>query len=130
MILLDTSVLVEMFRTRDKSATLFYQLSKESNDFSISILTHYEIFRGSNTFQDVFWTSFLKNIEVIPFDVAASNEAISIYKQLKAQNSMVDFADLLIGATAIAHSLSLATLNVKHFRKIPDLRIVNDRFFR
>jgi predicted nucleic acid-binding protein len=38
---------------------------------------------------------------------------------------MVDFADLLIAATAKAHSLSLATLNLKHFEKIPDLRIVN-----
>lgn len=33
MILLDTSVLVEMFRMKDKSATYFYQLSKEHDNF-------------------------------------------------------------------------------------------------
>ena len=124
MILLDTSVLIEMFRVKDKTATFFYRLSKGNNDFAISILTHYEIFRGSNSVQDTFWTFFLKNIKVIPFDLISSNEAIEIYKLLKAQNQMIDLADLLIAATAIAHNLDLATLNLKHFNKISNLRIL------
>ena len=90
--------------------------------------TFYEIFRGSNSFQDVFWTNFLKNVEIIPFDVISSDEASRIYKMLKAQNRMIDFADLLIAATAIAHKLSLATLNFKHFGKIQDLHIINAYF--
>ena len=61
MILLDTSILIEMFRKKDKTDTFLYQISKENNDFAISILTHYEIFRGSNSIQDIFWTNFLKN---------------------------------------------------------------------
>jgi len=124
MILLDTSVLIEMFRVKDKTATFFYHLSNDNNDFAISILTHYEIFRGSNNVQDNFWTNFFKNIKVIPFDINSSNAAIGIYKFLKAQNQTVDFADLLIAATAIAHNLYLATLNLKHFSKIPNLQIL------
>jgi predicted nucleic acid-binding protein len=124
MILLDTSVLIEMFRMKDKTATFFYRLSNDNNDFAISILTHYEIFRGSNSVQDNFWTNFLKNIKVIPFDLISSNEATGIYKLLKKQNQMIDLADLLIAATAIAHNLDLATLNLKHFSKIPNLRIL------
>ena len=34
---------------------------------------------------------------------------------------MVDLADLLIASTAIAHNFKLATLNIKHFEKIPNL---------
>jgi len=123
MILLDTSVLIEMFRMKSKSSTFFYQLSNDHNDFSISIITHYEIFRGSNEFQDIFWINFLKHIKIIPFDVKVSNEATKIYKQLKSENKMVDLADLLIAATALTHNLPLATLNFKHFSKIPNLRI-------
>jgi len=125
MILLDTSVLIEMFRVKDKTTTFFYRLSNDNNDFAISILTHYEIFRGSNSVQDTFWTKILKNIKLIPFDLISSNEAIEIYKLLKTQNQMIDFADLLIAATAIAHNLDLATLNLKHFTKIPNLRILD-----
>jgi predicted nucleic acid-binding protein len=124
MILLDTSVLIEMFRMKDKTATFFYRLSNDNNAFAISILTHYEIFRGSNSVQDNFWANFLKNIKVIPFDLISSNEAIGIYKLLKTQNQMIDLADLLIAATAIAHNLDLATLNLKHFSKISNLRIL------
>ena len=124
MILLDSSVLIEMFRKKDKSATFFYQLSKRNSDFSISIITHFEIFRGSDTCQDVFWENLMKNINVIPFDIVSSNEATRIYKLLKVQNQMIDFADLLIAATAIAHNLDFATLNIKHFKKIPNLHIL------
>ena len=124
MILLDTSVLIEMFRERDKTATYFYRLANDHNDFAISILTHYEIFRGSNSVQDTFWADFLRNISVIPFDISSSNEAIRIYKHLKTQNKLIDLADLLIGATAIAYNLELATLNLKDFSKIPNLNIL------
>ena len=124
MILLDTSVLIEMFRVKDKTTTFFYRLSIDNNDFAISILTHYEIYRGSNHVQNTFWTFFLKNIKVLPFDLTVSNEAIGIYKLLKTQNQMIDLADLLIAATAIAHNLDLATLNLKHFSKIPNLHLM------
>jgi len=124
MILLDTSILIEMFRAKDKTTSFFYKLSENNDDFAISILTHYEIFRGSSGFQDVFWTNFLRTVDIIPFNVMSSNEAIRIYKLLKSQNNMIDFADLLIAATAIAHDLSLATLNFKHFARIPDLHIL------
>ena len=95
MILLDTSVLIDMFRAKNKTHTFFYQLSKSHNDFSISTITHFEIFRGSDGVQDIFWTNFFQNISVIPFDIVSSNEATRIYKLLKAQNKMVDLADLL-----------------------------------
>ena len=124
MILLDTSILIEMFRVKDKTATFFYRLSNDHDDFAVSILTHYEIYRGSNDGQNTFWTNFLKNIKVLPFDISVSNEAIGIYKHLKMQNQMVDLVDLLIAATAIVHNLDLATLNLKHFNKIPNLRLL------
>ena len=72
MILLDSSVLIELFRTADKEKTLFYQLTSIENDFAISIITHYEIFAGSNEKQDNFWTEFLDTIEILDLDVKAS----------------------------------------------------------
>ena len=123
MILLDTSVLIEMFCMKNKSVTFFYQLSKSHKDFCISVITHFEIFRGSDDFQDFFWTKFFENVKIIPFDLISSNAAIILYKQLKAQKKTIDLADLLIAATALAHNLPLATLNIKDFKKIPNLHI-------
>jgi len=36
---------------------------------------------------------------------------------------MIDLADILIGATAVTHNIPIATLNVKHFERIKDLKI-------
>jgi len=59
MILLDTSVLVEHFRKKDKTSTQFYQLSEQSDDFAISTITHYEILSGSNDYKMLFGRRFL-----------------------------------------------------------------------
>ena len=37
---------------------------------------------------------------------------------------MIDLADLLIGATAITHGLTLATLNKKHFERIKKIELI------
>jgi tRNA(fMet)-specific endonuclease VapC len=125
MILLDSSVLIELFRTVDKEKTLFYQLTSIDNDFAISIITHYEIFTGSNDKQDSFWTEFLDTIEILDLDVKASEEAVKIYKQLKKTGKMIDLADILIAATSLSNDISIATLNLKHFGRIKGLDIVN-----
>ena len=125
MILLDSSVLIELFRTSDKEKTLFYQLASIDNDFAISIITHYEIFTGSSDKQDSFWTEFLDTIEILDLDVKTSEEAVKIYKQLKKTNKMIDLADILIAATSISNDIPVATLNLKHFGRIKGLEIVN-----
>jgi len=84
MILLDTSVLIEMFRVKDKMTTFFYRLSINNNDFAISILTHYEIYRGSNNVQNTFWTNFLKNIKVLPFFIFLIKKSPS-HKQIDSK---------------------------------------------
>jgi len=41
-----------------------------------------------------------------------------------ARGIRIGFEDLVIGATAMHLDFDVATLNVKHFEKIPGLRIV------
>jgi tRNA(fMet)-specific endonuclease VapC len=124
MILLDSSVLIELFRTPDKEKTLFYKLASIESDFAISIITHYEIFTGSNDKQDPFWAEFLDAIEILNFDIKSSEEAVKIYKQLKKTGKMIDLADILIAATSISNDIPIATLNLKHFERINGLEIL------
>lgn len=37
---------------------------------------------------------------------------------------MIDFADILIGATALTHNIPIATLNTKHFQRIKKLEVI------
>jgi predicted nucleic acid-binding protein len=65
MILLDTSVLIELFRTKDKAKTLFFQLSEKEEEFAVSSITHYEIYIGAHIEQVDFWKRFFYHINLI-----------------------------------------------------------------
>jgi len=124
MILLDSSILIEMFRKKDKEKTLFYTLSQTSDDLCISLITHYEIGIGNRKTHADYWELLSENLRVIPFDKACSNSAVTIYMDLLKANKMIDLADILIGATAVAYNIPIATLNVKHFDRIEGLKII------
>ncbi len=123
MILLDSSILIELFRKQDKTKTVFYKLSQANDDLCISSITHYEIGIGNRKLHTEYWESLSENLRVIPFDKACSNSAVAIYLELLKTNKMIDLADILIGATAVTHSMPIATLNIKHFDRIKGLEI-------
>jgi tRNA(fMet)-specific endonuclease VapC len=125
MILLDSSILIELFRKNDKSKTSFYSLSKIYSDLSISAITYYEIGIGNRKRHNDFWQELSLKLSVIPFDKACAVTAIDIYIDLLGKNKMIDLADILIGATALTHNIRIATLNIKHFERINKLEILN-----
>jgi len=123
-ILLDTSILIEFFRKRDKSKSVLFQLA-DKHHFSISAITAFEVKIGIQTqTQKDDYTILTKNIEILPVDHACIEEAVTLYKALKQRNALIELADLLIGATAISNSLPLATLNLKHFERISNLTLI------
>lgn len=124
MILLDSSVLIELFRKTNKQNTKFYRLSQKEKTFAISVITHYEIGVGNKNSTDEFWNHFFNNITVIPFDKECSEMAIEIYLDLRKRNKLIDLADLLIGATALAHGYQFSTLNEKHFKRIKGIDLI------
>lgn len=124
MILLDSSVLIDLFRKKDKKKSVFYALLDSEDDFAISSITHYEIGIGNKRSNSGYWNDLYNSLTVIPFDENCSETAIDIYLDLKRRNKMIDLADLLIGATALTHGLALATINRKHFERIEMIEII------
>ena len=124
MILLDSSILIELFRKKEKDKTLFYSLAKSNKTLCISSITYYEIGIGNRKLHLDYWEKLSKNLKIIPFDKECSDNAISIYLDLLKKNKMIDLADILIAATAITHNIPIATLNEKHFNRIKALEII------
>jgi tRNA(fMet)-specific endonuclease VapC len=124
MILLDSSILIELFRKQKKETTAFYKLAQTESDFCISAVSHYEIGLGNKKSYSQFWDELLSNLPVIPFDKACSATAIEIFLNLKKKNKIIDIADIWIAATAKTHNFKIATLNQKHFSRIPGLEII------
>lgn len=125
IILLDTNVLIDYFRKQNKQKTVFYSLIKDHSKFCISVITHFEILRGINNQQEQFWWELLKEIEVISYFPAMNYTALQIQKQLKSKRKSISLQDLIIASTAVHFQFTLATLNVKHFESIDELKIHN-----
>ncbi len=124
MILLDTSVLIELFRKKNKEQTLFYKVSQQDKELAISTITNYEIGIGNKQSHATYWAHLSQQLTILPFDRLCSENAINIYSDLSQKNKLLDLADLLIGATAITHQIPIATLNVKHFERISGLEVI------
>jgi tRNA(fMet)-specific endonuclease VapC len=125
MILLDSLVLIELFRKKNKQETLFYSISKSTENLCISAISYYEIGIGNRKTHLDFWHSLTQELTILPFDQACADVAVSIYLELLRKNKMIDIADLLIGATAVAHALPIASLNIKHFERINGLEVIS-----
>jgi predicted nucleic acid-binding protein len=124
VILADTSILIDYFRKTDKANSRLIALFDEGYDFSISAITHYEIYSGATSVQLPFWTSLLARTNVLAFDQNVAQVAVDINNMLKRRRKQIGMADLFIAATAISNNLSLTTLNTKHFNRIDGLSVI------
>ena len=124
LICLDTSILIDYYRKKDKSKSMLFKLTKRYALFAVSAITEYELFIGNTDAQNSFWEFFFSQITVLPFDTKAAKNAVEIYKQLKIENKLIDIPDILIAGTVISNNYPFATLNRKHFDRINGLRIV------
>lgn len=62
---------------------------------------------------------------ILPFDEAAAEVYGTLRAQLERQGKRLDEPDLRIASIALAHDLTLVTGNVRHFGRVPDLRVEN-----
>ncbi|WP_299289401.1 type II toxin-antitoxin system VapC family toxin [uncultured Mucilaginibacter sp.] len=121
---IDSNILIEHLRTKDKLSTKFYKLLQGNEKLFISAVSVYEIYCGAATKdKEKNIKLLIKDITILPFDFEASLKAAEIFRQLKAKNQLIEFRDIFIAATCIIENLPISTLNRKHFERIEGLKI-------
>jgi tRNA(fMet)-specific endonuclease VapC len=125
IVLLDTSILIDFYRKKDKSKSSLYKLSQTNLSFAVSVITQYEIYTGAPSSQIEFWDNFFLNLTILPFDTDATKVAVILNADLKKASKLIDIPDLFIAATAISNNLPCATLNRKHFERIEKLELID-----
>jgi predicted nucleic acid-binding protein len=124
IVVIDTSILIDLFRKTDKDNALLVSLVKQGYGYYILAVTEYEIYRGALLGQVTYWNNLLQRVQVLPFDKATARVAVDINFELKRKRKQIAIPDLFIAATAISHNLPLATLNRKHFDRIDRLMMI------
>lgn len=125
LICVDTSVLIDYYRKKNKSKTKLVELSKKY-DFAISVITQFEILTGSNLNQARFWETLFSNIKLLPMHGRDAEIASEIVKTLTKRNKIIGLKDIFIASSAIANDLQLSTLNLKDFKRVDNLKLLEE----
>jgi len=123
-ILVDTSIIIEFLRKKKKQNTYLWKVKELDLNCFISTITVFELYAGAITKrhkQDL--EKLLRWIEIIPFTKEIAKRSAEIYKELKADNQLIEFRDIFIGATALEKNLLIITLNEAHFKRIKGIKI-------
>jgi tRNA(fMet)-specific endonuclease VapC len=123
-VLIDTSIVIDYLRSADKPGTKFISHFKAS-ELHISVITVFELLNGAtNDAKITDIRKILNSLSILDFDFRCAEKASEIYRKLRIQNKMIEFRDILIGATAIVNNLPVSTFNKKHFDRLDDLKII------
>jgi predicted nucleic acid-binding protein len=117
-ILLDTNLLVDYFRGREKAVDL---VRSEASRIILSAIVVAELYAGvKGEREEMILGNFIQLFEVVPV-----SEEIAVlggkYRKTFGKSHGVGLADALIAASAELGNAELKTLNVKHFPMIRGL---------
>ena len=127
--LIDTDILSYYFKGDKTIVENFEKYLKVYDVIEISAITYYEIISG------LLYKNALKQLEIFE-DFVVENPIIllteesckisgEIYSNLRLKGEIIDDVDILIAGIAIENEMTLVTNNVKHFQRIPGLKIEN-----
>lgn len=126
--LIDTDIIIFALR-KDKSVLIKFEENKNI-PISISMITYAELIfgakRSQNEQQNMIKVRHIREL----YPIEDLNEGVmEVFADIKAKmfnnRIRIEDMDLLIAATAIYNDLTLVTNNVKHFEKIPYLKLEN-----
>jgi predicted nucleic acid-binding protein len=127
--LFDTDAISEVLKPRPPAAYVRWLAAIPRDEQYTSAVVVGELFKGA--FRSSTPARHLENVEmrvlpavtVLPYDTAAARVYGQVRAQLESEGRPLADADLQIAATALLHDLELVTGNVRHFKRVPGLRI-------
>jgi predicted nucleic acid-binding protein len=132
-LILDTGILIASERRGEAVEEILRHIRSSFGEIDIALsavsvveLTH-GIYRAKTDAQrqkrSAFAEAAFHDILVHPVSLEIAQLAGKIEGQQAALGIMIAFQDLVIGATALHLGFSVATLNTRHFKLIPELKI-------
>jgi len=128
--LVDSDWLIDAFRGVPAAVDLLAQLRDDG--LAVSIVSYGELFEGAVGAPDpaaelARFRRFLARLALLSLDDAVMERFAYIRAELRRRGQLIPDLDLLIAATALHHDLTLLTRNVRHFNRIPELRLYQPR---
>jgi len=133
-LILDSSIVIAAERRGETVAQLLRQVASVAGDQQVALsaiglteLVH-AIWRAHvpsiRQRRQLFIQDLLADVEVVSYTKNTALLAGKIDGEQSSLGVVIPSVDLLIGATALEHGYSIATVNLRHFRLIPGLNVL------
>lgn len=127
---LDTCTVIEFLRSNEAVKKKLGAAVIAGDTLLICSVVYHEILRGFDrlnppTRRRIKFDQLYSDTKHAAFDDRAAVIAANIYRYLSKRGQKIEDADIFIAATTLANDAVLITDNVKHFSRVPDLKVVN-----
>ena len=128
MVVLDTDILVSFIRGNEEAINKINNYYNSESSVMTTSMTVFELFRGAfashNPEKKVGDVELLiEDLDILNFDTRSSKIVGKIYNELKRNGKIIDILDMFIASISISNNETLVTRNIKHFSRIPKLKI-------
>lgn len=114
-LLLDTSVLIDVLRSRNQRRELLAGLARNGHTFATSALNVAEVYAGMRPDEKTLTDSFLETLECHELAKSAAQLAGAFKNKWARKGCTLTLADAIVAAVALEHDCVLMTDNRKDF---------------
>lgn len=123
MIIADTDVLIDFLKGAKPYADRV-ELELKTGAFATTAITVFELLSGARTDrQRKAIDALLAAMTILPFGPQEAETAAKLRGQLEAEGQTIGMADFMIASICLERSSILLTRNLKHFSRVPGLKI-------
>ena len=108
--------------------------ARAEEQFEIAAITVAELWHGverataaHKTARENYLRPLLEILPIIPYPEQTAYHHASIWAQLELSGKMIGPYDLIVAATALERSSTLATFNKRHFANVGGLRVIEPK---
>jgi predicted nucleic acid-binding protein len=122
IILLDTTVLLDVLRSRQNRRSTLAQLIRGGHTLATAAINIGEVYAGMRLGEEAKTEAFLSRLECYPTTATIARRAGSLKSAWARKGLTLSLADMIVAATALEHGLTLMTDNRKDF-PLPELEL-------
>lgn len=115
ILLLDTTVLIDTLRSRKDRRALLTDLLLQGHKLGTAAINIAETYAGMRVSETESTDVFLARLQCFPMTGDTARIAGSLKSRYAREGKTLSLPDMIVAATALEHSLTLLTDNVKDF---------------
>jgi len=77
--------------------------------------------------RELYIRDIIESLPILPYTRSTALEHARIWAELESAGKMIGYYDLIVAATALEHGSAVATFNVRHFKVIKGLKVIEPR---